>query len=161
MSQLTLSNLLLAVSLLSGFRITNRNVFSAASPTAKPEPEPGLLGGIVKLVGKLPLNSPPPDILWTLKPSPQCAAVNGGELTCCQASLSGDLPLVVFLAGAYGYALNPNNVNGIYCESLFPCLSHNICSVLTSDPPISGRGLVHEVIYHGRGCPFGSDSSAR
>ncbi|KAJ1325849.1 hypothetical protein MN608_09047 [Microdochium nivale] len=136
--RLTPPNLLLAVSLLSGFRSTNHNVFSAASPTAKPEPEPGLLDGIVKLVGKLPLNNPPPDILWTPKPSPQCAAVNGGELTCCQASLAGDLPLVVFLAGTYGYALNPNNVNGIYCGQ-FPvtaCPGVKLCCQVTALNPL-------------------------
>jgi hypothetical protein len=31
--------------------------------------------------------------------------------------VAGDLPLVQWLAGVYGYQLNPNDVNGIYCKS--------------------------------------------
>jgi hypothetical protein len=59
---------------------------------------------------------PPPSFLWTPNPSPQCAAINQGELRCCYATLAGDLPLVQWLAGIYGYELNPDDVNGVYCE---------------------------------------------
>ncbi|KXJ90274.1 hypothetical protein Micbo1qcDRAFT_196403 [Microdochium bolleyi] len=153
LSQLTLPSLLLATSLLSGFHGTDSSILALASPTPDPHPEPGLLGdlvdgvvggvggvvgGVVKLVGQLPLNSPPPDILWTPNPSPQCAAVNGGELTCCQATLAGDLPLVVFLASTYGYTLNPNNVNGIYCGQ-FPvtsCPGVKLCCQVTALNPL-------------------------
>ncbi|KAK8050779.1 hypothetical protein PG994_012509 [Apiospora phragmitis] len=73
-----------------------------------------LLTGLT-LLGNLG-NAPPPKLLWTPRPSPQCAAVNGGELQCCHGALAGDQPLVVFLAGVYGYKLNPNDVNGLVCE---------------------------------------------
>ncbi|KAH7029090.1 uncharacterized protein B0I36DRAFT_363679 [Microdochium trichocladiopsis] len=128
------SNLLLL--LLSASPLTS------TSPTPKPQPEPGrvgdLLGTVVKLVGKLPLNKPPPDILWTPNPSPQCAAVNGGELTCCQATLAGDLPLLVYLAETYGYELNPNDVNGIYCGVLpvSSCPGVKLCCQVTALNPL-------------------------
>jgi len=101
------------------------SLLASASPTPEAKPDLGLvtdllnpiLAPVVKLTAHLPLNSPPPDILFAPSPSPECAAVNGGELTCCQATLAGDLPLVVYLAETYGYTLNPDDVNGIYCKS--------------------------------------------
>ncbi|KAK7968922.1 hypothetical protein PG988_007995 [Apiospora saccharicola] len=96
--------------------------FLLAAPavvTALPEPALGLISGLTDatktLLGNLG-NAPPPKLLWTPKPSPQCAAVNGGELQCCRGALAGDQPLVVFLAQLYGYKLNPNDVNGLVCE---------------------------------------------
>lgn len=108
-------------------------LLTTASPTPSPNPvpDPGLLTNlldpilapVVKLTAHLPpLNSPPPDILYTPNPSPQCAAVNGGELTCCQAAIAGDLPLVVYLAETYGFVLNPDDVSGIYCKSVSTAL---------------------------------------
>ncbi|KAK8021652.1 hypothetical protein PG990_006790 [Apiospora arundinis] len=94
---------------------------STAQATPHPHPDPaGLISGLADatktLLGNLG-NAPPPQLLWTPRPSPQCAAVNGGELQCCRGALAGDQPLVVFLAGVYGYQLNPNDVNGLVCES--------------------------------------------
>lgn len=90
-----------------------------AAATALPGPDPGLITGLADatktLLGNLG-NAPPPKLLWTPRPSPQCAAVNGGELQCCRGALAGDQPLVVFLAQLYGYRLNPNDVNGLVCE---------------------------------------------
>lgn len=85
--------------------------------TASPAPiaDPGLLSGLLSVVGNVG-NAPPPELLWTPHPSPECSAINHGELQCCRGTLAGDLPLIVFLAGVYGYHLNPNDVNGIYCE---------------------------------------------
>ncbi|KAI1849603.1 hypothetical protein JX266_004552 [Neoarthrinium moseri] len=74
-----------------------------------------LLGGLLSLVGNVG-NAPPPKLLWTPRPSPECAAVNGGELQCCRGTLAGDQPLVVFLAAVYGYKLNPNDINGLVCK---------------------------------------------
>lgn len=87
-----------------------------ASPAPAPEP---LLSGLTTLVGNIG-NAPPPKILWTPKPSPECAVINQGQLQCCRGALAGDQPLVVFLAKLYGYKLNPNNINGVVCE-----LSHS------------------------------------
>lgn len=88
---------------------------------ALPEPAPGLISGLTDatktLLGNLG-NAPPPKLLWTPRPSPQCAAVNGGDLQCCRGALAGAQLLVVFLAQLYGYRLNPNDVNGLVCEYL-------------------------------------------
>lgn len=93
------------------------------APAPAPVPDPGLtdllgslpiVGDVLKLVGNVG-NAPPPTLLWTRNPSPQCAAINQGELLCCRGALAGDQPLVVFLAGVYGYKLNPNDVNGLVC----------------------------------------------
>ena len=86
----------------------------AASPAPVPAPEP-LLSGLTTLIGNIG-NAPPPKILWTPKPSPQCAVINQGQLQCCRGALAGDQPLVVFLANLYGYRLNPDNINGLVCK---------------------------------------------
>ncbi|KAH8198305.1 hypothetical protein TruAng_007507 [Truncatella angustata] len=94
---------------------------AAALVGAKPAPAPepalisDLVAGVQTLVGNIG-NAPPPKLFWTPTPSPQCAAINQGQLQCCRGALAGDQPLVVFLAGIYGYKLNPNDVNGIICE---------------------------------------------
>ena len=59
--------------------------------------------------------SPPPKQLQTPTPSPECAAINGGELQCCRATIAGDVQLVTWIAMVYGYDLNPNDVNGLNC----------------------------------------------
>jgi len=64
--------------------------------------------------------SDPPRFLQTVKPSPQCANINQGELQCCRGTLAGDQQLVVWLAKVYGYRLNPNDVNGVNCASARP-----------------------------------------
>lgn len=58
---------------------------------------------------------PPPKLIQTGSPSPQCKAVNGGQLQCCRATVAGDIQLVVWLAALYGYKLNPNDINGVNC----------------------------------------------
>jgi hypothetical protein len=104
---------------------------SAAIPTASPAPVPDpsltdllgslpLVGEVLKLVGSVG-NAPPPTLLWTRNPSPQCGAINQGELLCCRGALAGDQPLVVFLAGVYGYKLNPSDVNGLVCRLMSSC----------------------------------------
>ncbi|KAK9773238.1 hypothetical protein SCAR479_10155 [Seiridium cardinale] len=85
-----------------------------ATPAPAPEPS-GLVTGLLSVVGNIG-NAPPPTLLWTPDPSPECAAINQGELQCCRGALAGDQPLVVFLAEVYGYELDPNDVNGINCE---------------------------------------------
>ena len=59
----------------------------------------------------------PPRFLQTVKPSPQCANINQGELQCCRGTLAGDQQVVVWLAKVYGYRLNPNDINGVNCAS--------------------------------------------
>ncbi|KAK9413365.1 hypothetical protein SUNI508_02564 [Seiridium unicorne] len=86
-----------------------------ATPAPAPEPS-GLVTGLLSVVGNVG-NAPPPTLLWTPDPSPECAAINQGELQCCRGALAGDQPLVVFLAEVYGYKLNPNDVNGINCDN--------------------------------------------
>jgi len=84
---------------------------------ASAEPIPGLLPKIPILDALLALGaSPPPPILQTTKPSPECANINKGELMCCRATVAGDIQLVVWLAALYGYKLNPNDINGLNCE---------------------------------------------
>ncbi|KAK6065493.1 hypothetical protein SCUP234_12535 [Seiridium cupressi] len=83
-----------------------------ATPAPAPEPS-GLVTGLLSVVGNV---GNAPTLLWTPDPSPECAAINQGELQCCRGALAGDQPLVVFLAEVYGYKLNPNDVNGINCE---------------------------------------------
>lgn len=100
-----------------------------ASPAPAPEP---LLSGLTTLVGNIG-NAPPPKILWTPKPSPECAVINQGQLQCCRGALAGDQPLVVFLAKLYGYKLNPNNINGVVCE-LSPSLPPHSRDIRISFP---------------------------
>ncbi|KAH9904309.1 hypothetical protein F4778DRAFT_789894 [Xylariomycetidae sp. FL2044] len=96
--------------------------------------EPLLITPLVANIG----NAPPPSIAWTPDPSPACAAVNGGELQCCQGTLAGDLPLVVFLAELYGYELNPNDVNGISCQhsGAVACPGVTLCCQVTALNPL-------------------------
>ena len=92
----------------------------SAAPNPNPNPNPGLL----PLVGKIPIldalialgAAPPPKLLQTVNPSPECAAINQGELQCCRAMVAGDIQLVVWLAKVYGYDLNPNDINGLNCK---------------------------------------------
>lgn len=102
-----------------------------ASPAPAPEP---LLSGLTTLVGNIG-NAPPPKILWTPKPSPECAVINQGQLQCCRGALAGDQPLVVFLAKLYGYRLNPDNINGLVCKHSRPLSPH------IWDVRISSRGM--------------------
>ncbi|KAK7923494.1 hypothetical protein PG985_007565 [Apiospora marii] len=113
-----------------------------STATALPEPaaDPGLISGLADatktLLGNLG-NAPPPKLLWTPSPSPQCAAVNGGELQCCRGALAGDQPLVVFLAQLYGYRLNPNDVNGLVCDDqLDQCPGVKMCCQVTALSPL-------------------------
>lgn len=79
-------------------------------------PTPGLLPKIPILDALLALGaSPPPKLLQTVNPSPECAAINKGELQCCRAMVAGDIQLVTWIAMVYGYNLNPNDINGLNC----------------------------------------------
>ncbi|CAJ2509308.1 Uu.00g143340.m01.CDS01 [Anthostomella pinea] len=94
------------------------------------------LNPVQTLLGSLG-NAPPPTILWTPHPSPECAAINGGTLQCCRGSLAGDQPPVVFLASVYGYALNPNDVNGVGCDdNLHACPGVKLCCQVTALNPL-------------------------
>ncbi|KAK7941362.1 uncharacterized protein PG986_013749 [Apiospora aurea] len=115
-------------------------ITTQASPSPSPNPDPALISGLTDatktLLGNLG-NAPPPKLLWTPRPSPQCAAVNGGELQCCRGALAGDQPLVVFLAQLYGYKLNPNDVNGLVCDGqLDKCPGVKMCCQVTALSPL-------------------------
>ncbi|KAI1372114.1 hypothetical protein F4677DRAFT_433500 [Hypoxylon crocopeplum] len=105
---------------------------------ATPAPDPGLISlepvlDVLRGIG----NTPPPKIIWTPDPSPECAAINQGELQCCQGTLAGDLPIIQFLAAVYGYTLNPNDVNGILCnENLDTCPGVKVCCQVTALNPL-------------------------
>ncbi len=60
----------------------------AASPAPVPEPEPLLGLPHIPLVDALLAlgASPPPPILQTPNKSPECAAINQGELMCCRGT---------------------------------------------------------------------------
>lgn len=93
-------------------------IFSGlAGATPHPQPEALVPRSNLPVVDPLLnlLANPPPERLHTTKPSPQCKAVNGGELQCCRAMFAGDQQLVVWLAKIYGYQLNPNDINGLNC----------------------------------------------
>ncbi len=77
-----------------------------------------LLGAVGDILNSIPiLYAAAPSFLLTQDPSPQCADVNGGTLLCCSSTFNGDMPLVVELAQLAGnFRLNPNSINGIYCE---------------------------------------------
>jgi hypothetical protein len=113
---------------------------ASANPAPAPAPAPtpsGILSDLLSIVGNIG-NAPPPPLFWTPNPSPECAAINKGQLQCCRATLAGDLPLIVFLAAVYGYKLNPNDVNGIVCES--PLAIHRIGDIIIQlqDVPLKG-----------------------
>lgn len=78
---------------------------------------------------------PPPKLIQTGSPSPQCKAVNGGQLQCCRATVAGDIQLVVWLAALYGYKLNPNDINGVNCEFLFYFLYGMFMCADMGNPP--------------------------
>ncbi|KAI0018213.1 hypothetical protein F4780DRAFT_794946 [Xylariomycetidae sp. FL0641] len=103
---------------------------------AQPSPSPsGPLGPLTTLLGSLG-NAAPPPLVFTSTPSPECAAANGGALQCCRGALAGDQPLVVFLAAVYGYALNPNDVNGVVCDgNLDACPGVQLCCQVTALSP--------------------------
>lgn len=117
----SLTKLLLPVLLL----LTPFFSLTSANPTPesglairKPDPEPGLLPKVPILDALLALGaSPPPKVLRTPVQSPECAAVNKGELMCCRATVAGDVQMVVWLAKVYGYNLNPDDINGLLCKS--------------------------------------------
>lgn len=49
---------------------------------------------------------------------------NGGEPLCCQATVAGDMPLIISLAELAGVPLDPNDVNcieGTNCPYPFSC----------------------------------------
>ncbi|KAK8096337.1 uncharacterized protein PG998_014205 [Apiospora kogelbergensis] len=94
------------------------------------------MGRVKTLLGNIG-NAPPPKLIWTPRPSSQCAAVNGGELQCCRGALAGDQPLIVFLAQLYGYNLNPNDVNGLVCDDqLDKCPGVKMCCQVTALSPL-------------------------
>ncbi|KAI1183904.1 hypothetical protein F5B17DRAFT_107675 [Nemania serpens] len=99
----------------------------------------GPLGPVISLLGSIG-NAEPPTLITTQHPSPECAVSaggNGGALQCCRAVVAGDLPLVVFLADVYGYALNPNDVNGLVCDdSLSECPGVRVCCEVTALNPL-------------------------
>ncbi|KAI0202919.1 hypothetical protein F4808DRAFT_458627 [Astrocystis sublimbata] len=100
--------------------IPNPVVFGIPEPILSlgpllPSSPTGPLAPIISLLANLG-NADPPPLLQTSHPSPQCAVSkggNGGALQCCRIAVAGDQPVVVFLAGVYGYNLNPNDVNGL------------------------------------------------
>ncbi|KAI0835932.1 hypothetical protein F5Y06DRAFT_299032 [Hypoxylon sp. FL0890] len=115
-----------ALILLSNF------VLSAPSPESSPISLEPILN-VLKGIG----NAPPPEIIWTPNPSPECAAINKGELQCCQGSLAGDLPVIQFLAALYGYQLTPNDVNGVLCnDKLDGCPGVKVCCQVTALNPL-------------------------
>ncbi|KAI1344444.1 hypothetical protein F5Y15DRAFT_411280 [Xylariaceae sp. FL0016] len=102
------------------------------SPTAASDP----LDPLVTLIGNLG-NAPPPSVLWTPNPSPECAATNQGELLCCRGALAGDLHVVQWLAALYGYKLNPNDVNGVDCDTnIATCPGVKMCCQVTALNPL-------------------------
>ncbi|KAI0381268.1 hypothetical protein F5Y04DRAFT_79347 [Hypomontagnella monticulosa] len=109
---------------------------SLAVSDTPPEGDSIILEPALDLLGAF-ANAPPPEIIWTPKPSAECATINQGELQCCLGTVAGDLPLIVFLAGLYGYKLNPNDVNGISCnENLAACPGVKMCCQVTALNPI-------------------------
>ncbi|KLU85580.1 hypothetical protein MAPG_04603 [Magnaporthiopsis poae ATCC 64411] len=112
----------------------------AAGATPHPQPEAlAQLSNTLSVVDPLLslLAAPPPKLLRTTNPSPQCAAVNGGELQCCRATVAGDIQLVVWLAKIYGYKLNPNDINGLNCDNqLDKCPGVKVCCQVTTMSPL-------------------------
>jgi len=105
---------------MSSIRTTTLSLFllltTAHLPAVHGNPTPGLLPKIPILDALLALGaSPPPKLLQTVNPSPECAAINQGELQCCRAMVAGDIQLVTWIAKVYGYDLNPNDINGLNC----------------------------------------------
>ncbi|OIW26610.1 hypothetical protein CONLIGDRAFT_481862 [Coniochaeta ligniaria NRRL 30616] len=101
--------------------------------------------GLFPLAGKIPIldallalgASPPPKLLQTVNPSPECAAINQGELQCCRAMVAGDVQLVVWIAMVYGYNLNPNDINGLNCDNnLDACPGVKVCCQVTALNPL-------------------------
>jgi len=84
--------------------------------SARPNPDGGLLGFIGPLIQGIPLLDGPLPGMMTTNPSPECANLNHGTRLCCQSTFDGDVPLLLELAPVIGYKLDPNSVNGIYCE---------------------------------------------
>ncbi|OTA98872.1 hypothetical protein M426DRAFT_28031 [Hypoxylon sp. CI-4A] len=122
-----------------GFAI---NIITTAFPVAASAliPEPSL-ATLKPLLGGLG-NTPPPEIIWTPNPSPECASINMGELQCCQGSLAGDLPLIQFLAAVFGYKLDPNDVNGVLCSNnLENCPGIKACCQVTALDYASEKGV--------------------
>ncbi|KAK1767297.1 hypothetical protein QBC33DRAFT_64815 [Phialemonium atrogriseum] len=107
-------------------------------PLVSADPVPGLLPKIPILDALLALGaSPPPPILRTTHPSPQCAAINQGQLMCCRATVAGDIQLVVWLAELYGYNLNPNDINGLNCDTnIDTCPGVKVCCQVTGLTPL-------------------------
>jgi hypothetical protein len=85
-----------------------------ASPT--PSPNPDLIGSLGPLIQDIPILDGPLPSMMTKNPSPECASLNQGTRLCCQSTFDGDVPIVLELAPLLGYKLDPNSVNGIYCE---------------------------------------------
>ncbi|KAI0096812.1 hypothetical protein F4776DRAFT_556102 [Hypoxylon sp. NC0597] len=109
---------------------------SLASTAPNPQPSPVSLDPVSNILQSIG-NAPPPAIIWTPNPSPECAAINKGELQCCQGTLAGDLPLIQFLAAVYGYHLNPNDINGILCnDQLETCPGVKVCCQVTALKPL-------------------------
>jgi hypothetical protein len=68
-------------------------------------------------LASLTIASPAPSLLNPdPRVSPECASINSGEHLCCTWTINGDQPIVITLADAVGYHLNPNSFNGIVCE---------------------------------------------
>lgn len=115
-------------------------IFSGlAGATPHPQPEALVPRSNLPVVDPLLnlLANPPPERLHTTKPSPQCKAVNGGELQCCRAMFAGDQQLVVWLAKIYGYQLNPNDINGLNCDDrLDNCPGVLVCCQVTALSPL-------------------------
>ncbi|KAI1412066.1 hypothetical protein F5Y13DRAFT_164237 [Hypoxylon sp. FL1857] len=122
-------------SILSFAALTLLSSFASAAPS--PESSPILLEplSILQVIG----DAPPPEIIWTPNPSPECATINRGELQCCLGTLAGDLPLIQFLAAVYGYHLNPNDISGILCnDQLDTCPGVKVCcQVIALNPLLS------------------------
>ncbi|KAH8668750.1 hypothetical protein BX600DRAFT_262538 [Xylariales sp. PMI_506] len=113
--------------------LTPLPLLSGAGATSSTDSILSLVGDILANVG----NAPPPQVLWTPNPSPECASINQGELQCCRATVAGDLPLVVSLAQVFGYQLNPNDINGLVCdENLASCPGVKLCCQVTALNPL-------------------------
>jgi len=76
------------------------NILLALAPLATLA-DPGLLTGFLNPVQRV---------------SPECKPINSGQHLCCAMTITGDQPVVIYLAGLVDYDLNPNDVNGIACK---------------------------------------------
>ncbi|EJT75563.1 hypothetical protein GGTG_05496 [Gaeumannomyces tritici R3-111a-1] len=114
-------------------------VVATPHPHPHPQPEAAAMPGLLSVADPVLdlLAMPPPEMLRTTRRSPECAAINGGELQCCRGTMAGDVQLVVWLAKLYGYKLNPNDINGVNCDGeIATCPGVKVCCQVTALSPL-------------------------